>query len=207
MLLDAAIVTLIGGLLIGRGRLVRLKELDLRAPALFVLAATLKIVLGVAGARGVRLAIQVGPPANIVVYLLVLLGLWTNRHLWAMRVVCGGVLLNFLVIFANGGSMPVDRSLAVRSGNAGLVRLLDRPSYVGHKSVTEHTKLRPLADVLLLPMLFPRPRWWSPGSIGDIFITIGTCWLILSATGAFGLGTGAVKRPPIQQAPSGDDGP
>jgi hypothetical protein len=193
MLLDAAVVTLIIGLLAGRGKLARLKDLDLRAPALFILAATVKIATAAAGARGVAVAAEAGPPANIVSYLLVLLGLWANRHLWAMRVVGIGVLLNFLVIFANGGSMPVDRALARRSGNAGLVRLLDQPSYVGHKPVTEWTRLRPLADVLPLPMLFPRPKWWSPGSIGDAIITVGTCWLILGAMGAFGLRTKATS--------------
>jgi len=219
MLLDAAIVTLIVGVLIGRGKLVRLRELDLRAPLVFVLAAVVKIAVGVAGARGLGLAAQVGPPANMVSYLLVLLGLLLNRHLWAMRMVSVGVLLNSLVIFANGGSMPVDRALAERAGNVGLVRLLDQASlqsergrsggtatYVGHKAVTERTRLRPLADVVLLPMLVPRPQWWSPGSIGDIFMTVGTCWLMLSATGAFGLRT-AARTGAAEGGPTGRDAP
>ena len=195
MLLDAAVPALILGAVFGRGRLGRLKDLDLRAPLVFVLAAIIKVLLAIAGARGMAIAIKLGAPANIVSYLLVLLGLWLNRHLWPLRVVGLGVALNFLVIAANGGAMPVDRSLAERLSAAGLVRLLDDPRYASHKPVTSRTRLRPLADVLSLPLLFPRPRWFSPGSVGDIFMTVGACWLVLGATGAFGLSVGRAACP------------
>ncbi len=187
MLLDAAVLTIAFGLLLGRGRLARLKDLDLRAPGLFVLAAVVKIGLMTLGARGVALAVPLGKAGNITSYLLIILGLALNRHRWELRVVGVGVLLNFLVIAANGGSMPVDRGLAERAGNAAMVRLLDVPNYVNHRPLTAKTRLKPLADVLPLPMLCPRPRFFSPGSVGDILITVGACWLILSATGAFGL--------------------
>jgi hypothetical protein len=101
--------------------------------------------------------------------------------------VFAGVLLNFLAIAANGGSMPVDRELAVQAGDEQLVAMLDSPDYAGHRRVTEHTRLRPLGDVIPLPMLIPRPRFFSPGSAGDVFITVGACWLILAGMGAFGL--------------------
>jgi len=187
MLLDAAVLTLVVGLLIGRGRITRLKDLDLRAPSVFILAAVVKVSLMVLGARQSSLAVAAGGPINIICYLLILVGLWLNRHRWEMRLVGVGVLLNSLVIVVNGGSMPVDRGLAQQAGNIALVRLLDSPSYVTHKPVTERTRLRPLADVVALPMLIPRPRFFSPGSVGDVFITAGVCWLILAAMGAFGL--------------------
>jgi hypothetical protein len=188
MLLDAAVLTLVIGLLIGRGRITRLKDLDLHAPSVFILAAVVKVSLMVLGMRGSSLAVAAGGPINIICYLLILLGLWLNRRRWEMRLVAVGVLLNSLVIIVNGGSMPVDRGLAQQAGNMALVRLLDSPSYVTHKPVTERTRLRPLADVVPLPMLLPRPRFFSPGSIGDVLITAGVCWLILAAMGAFGLG-------------------
>jgi hypothetical protein len=195
MLLDAAVVTIALGLLLGRGRLARLKDLELRAPGLFVLAAVVKISLLAMGARGVPLAVPLAKAGNIGSYLLIILGLALNRYRWEFRVVGVGVLLNFLVIAANGGSMPVDRGLAEKAGNAAMVRLLDTPHYVNHQPVTAKTRLKPLADVLPLPMIFPRPRFFSPGSAGDVLITVGACWLILSATGAFGLGRSRAAGP------------
>jgi hypothetical protein len=188
MLLDAGILALLVGAVVGRGRLSRVRDLDLRAPAVFVFAALAKIAVAILGWRGVTVGILVGGPVNVLAYLLLLVGLFLNRHLWGMRVAAVGVLLNFLVIAANGGSMPVDRDLAVRAGNRTLVQLLDSPAYVSHKPIHAGTRLRPLADVLPLPLLFPRPRFFAPGSIGDVVVTFGACWLILSALGAFGLG-------------------
>jgi hypothetical protein len=40
-------------------------------------------------------------------------------------------------------------------------------------------------------MLVPRPRFFCPGSVGDVFVTVGACWLILAGVGAFGLGAKA----------------
>ena len=111
MLLDAAVLTIIVGL-IGGGRLGRLKNLDLRAPAVFIAAAAVQIGILVLGASGVSAAVLLGGPVHILTYLLLLVGLWLNRHLWGVRIAALGVFLNFLVIAANGGSMPVDRALA-----------------------------------------------------------------------------------------------
>ena len=190
MLLDAALLALVVAVTIGRGSLVRLKDLDLRAPGLFLLAALIKVLLMILGMRESPLATHVGVHLNIVSYGLILLGLWWNRRHRPLVLVGLGVILNVLVIFANGGSMPVDRDLAVRAGNAALVELLDSPAYVTHTPITTGTRLRALADVLALPLLIPRPRFFSPGSIGDVFITLGSCWLLLAATGAFGLRLG-----------------
>jgi hypothetical protein len=193
MLFDAALLTLVVGVLAG-GRMNRLRAFDLRWPSLFILAALGKIGVAILGWRGVALSATLGGPANIAAYLFLLAGLFLNRHLWGMRLAAAGVFLNFLVIAANGGTMPVDRDLAVRAGNTGLVQLLDSPAYVTHKPITPATRLRPLADVQRLPVLFPRPRWFTPGSIGDVFVTLGACWLILQGLGSFGLGAKPAAR-------------
>jgi len=186
VLLDAAVLAIVVGLVAG-GRLTRLKGLDLRAPWVFVAAAAVQVGLMVAGARGwVQLA-GIGPGLVVASFALVLAGLWVNRRLPGVWVAGIGVFLNFLVIAANGGSMPVDRQLAARAGNMRLVEMLDSPAYAKHAAIGPETRLRPLADVLPLPMLIPRPRFLCPGSVGDVFVTVGACWLILAAMGAFGL--------------------
>ncbi|UCC68203.1 MAG: DUF5317 domain-containing protein [Armatimonadota bacterium] len=187
MLLDAAVLTIVVGAL-GGGRLGRLKGLELRAPGVFIVAAAVQIGVMALGARGTPAVASVGGAVQIVTYVLLLVGLWLNRHLWGIRIAAVGVFLNFLVIVANGGSMPVDRELAMRAGNLRLVAMVDSQTYRSHMAATESTRLRPLGDVLSLPMLVPRPRFFSPGSVGDVFVTAGACWLILSGLGAFGLG-------------------
>ncbi len=187
MLLDAAVLTIIVALIAG-GRLARLKELDLRAPALFLAAAAIQVALLVLSAARVRATAAPGPGLHIMSFVLLLSALWLNRHLPGVRLVGLGALLNFVVIASNGGAMPVDRDLAVSAGDQEMVALLDSPDYAMHEPATEATRLRLLSDVLPLPMLVPRPRFFSPGSVGDILVTVGACWLILHGLGAFGLG-------------------
>ena len=79
-----------------------------------------------------------------------------------------------------------------------MVRLLDSPTYPLHKAITPHTRLRFLGDVLPLPLLrVPpvRPKWYCPGSLGDIFVTVGACAMLLQGMGAFGRGSGQSQGP------------
>jgi len=126
---------------------------------------------------------------------ILLVGLWMNRRITGVWLVAAGVLLNTLVIGANGGSMPVDRNLAVRAGDESLVDALDSRAYPSHKPAGPGTKLRFLGDVVPLPLLVPRPRFICPGSIGDMFVTVGACWLILAGMGAFGLRVRGRSKP------------
>ena len=57
--------------------------------------------------------------------------------------------------------------------------------------------------MLPLPMVVPRPRFFSPGSVGDILVTLGACWLILYGMGAFGLGA---ARGPVGNDDAGGTG-
>ena len=187
MLLDAAVLAITVGMIAG-GRLGRLKELDLRAPWVFVLAAAAQVGLMVLGAAGVSLGVGWAPALYVLTFVLVLMGIWANRRLPGMCLVGAGVFLNLVVIAANGGSMPVDRGLAVRAGNTQMVEMLDSPAYTNHVAAGEGTRLRWLGDVLALPMVVPRPEFYSPGSVGDVLVTLGACWLLLYGLGAFGLG-------------------
>ena len=192
MLLDAVVLTIVVSLL-ASGRLGRLKEIELRGVAVFVLAALVRVALDVLGAKGWLAIRAVGPWLSIAAYVALLIALWLNRHLWPLRVVALGVLLNFLVIAANHGSMPVDRNLATRLCGHRLVQLLDSPDYIVHKPIAATTRLKPLADLLPLPLLYPRPEWFSPGSVGDILITLGACAMLITGLGAFGLS----RRAPV----------
>jgi len=203
VLLDGVVLAALVGLVAG-GRFSRLKGLDLRAPWVFVAAAAMQGGLMIAGARGWVQVAGIGQALLVASFALVLVGLWLNRRLPGVWVVGIGVLLNLLVIGGNGGSMPVNRDLAVRAGNSRLVEMVDSPAHVKHKPIGPSTRLRPLADVLPLPMIVPRPRWFSPGSVGDVFVTVGACWLVLAGMGAFGL-SGRAERPDREGAKNAEN--
>jgi hypothetical protein len=86
-----------------------------------------------------------------------------------------------------------------------MVSLLDSPSWATHMPVTDTTRLRALGDVLPLPLLPvpPRAKPFCPGSVGDVFVTVGVCWLLLSGMGAFGLGVGKRRG---AETPAGEGG-
>jgi len=194
LLLDAAVLAILVGL-VGGGRLRRLSSLDLRAPWIFVIAAAIQVGLTLAWVRGWAAVEHWGPLVYVMSFGILLVGLWMNRRITGLWLVAAGVLLNTLVIGANGGSMPVDRNLSVRAGNESLVGALDSGEYPSHKPAGPGTRLRFLGDVVPLPLLIPRPRFMCPGSIGDIFVTAGACWLILSGMGAFGLRARRSSKP------------
>ncbi len=101
-----------------------------------------------AGAAAYRPEIIIGS------YVLVLIGLWRNVRVPGMQVVALGFLLNFLVIVANGGGMPVSYETLQASGQGYLVANQQPGQYVAQSK-----------DVLL-----PRESarlWW----LGDIFVT------------------------------------
>lgn len=96
---------------------------------------------------------------------------WVNRDLEWMWLVAAGVLLNFIVIVANGGYMPVTPQALAQAG------LIERPEAVdsgawmpGTKDIVlskDQTLLWWFSDIVVLP---PIQRIVS---IGDILITTG----------------------------------
>ena len=194
MLLDALVLVLLIGLVAG-GRLARLQSLELRGTWLFVSAAAARVGLQWASASRSSLLLALGPLLLIASYLALLGALWMNRRIRLLWVAGIGILLNLLVIAANGGSMPAERALAMRAygPRSPLVHRLDASGYTLHRAATASTRLRFLGDVLPLPMVPPRPRWFCPGSAGDVLITAGACATLLCGMGAFGL-TGGPRR-------------
>lgn len=130
-----------------------------------------------------------GPLAKVSVLLLVGYGLYQNRHLKTLYLVLWGLLLNTLVILANGGHMPVSPDALKRAGIEGWEELLKNRGDAVHSLLDESTRLPFLGDVIALP---PLRKAVSPG---DLFILAGIAGVIVE--GAFRAGG---KRLPRRQA-------
>lgn len=174
MLLDVLVISLIIGLLRG-GKLTRLANLPLRRIELIILPFLIQYALVYFGGRGLRLLESWGVYLYIFSYSLLLVAIWYNKHMREMKILGAGIAINFIVILANGGEMPVSVEALSRVGLLNILPLLRSKAYVIHTVLTDHTRLKLLADVIPLPPPYPRPRVLS---VGDIIMAVGLFILI-----------------------------
>jgi hypothetical protein len=115
-------------------------------------------------------------------HVLLLLTVWANRHLVGVPWIGLGLLLNLVVMVANGGWMPITPNALVGVGLTNLVPSLASGTRVySSKNIIlsrEATKLWFLSDVFALPRPFPVP---SVFSIGDVLVAVGVFLLIQKA--------------------------
>jgi hypothetical protein len=105
-----------------------------------------------------------------------------NRNHQGMKILLIGAVLNFTVMLANGGFMPINFETAGRL--APQERLSDFPSgtLFGAKDILlqpEETRFEWLADRFLPPIWFP---YQVAFSLGDVFIATGAFWLLAKQT-------------------------
>lgn len=104
---------------------------------------------------------------HLISYLLLILGISLNIKKLSMKVFLIGLLLNFLVIFSNGGKMPVSVDGIGGMNNTSI----EIKSYdIKHIAMTDSTKIPYLADIIAIPPPYPLPKIIS---IGDIFLMLG----------------------------------
>ncbi|WP_349408726.1 DUF5317 domain-containing protein [Pseudalkalibacillus sp. SCS-8] len=106
----------------------------------------------------------------IAIYIVGLTLLWVNRKLgigvWLILI---GVFLNFVVMGANGGRMPVSLEAAGYLDPA-YGQALQEGYYGKHTPLTDDTYFGFLGDVIPLPEFYPRQQVIS---FGDIIMNIG----------------------------------
>lgn len=102
-------------------------------------------------------------------YVLILISILMNIKRHSMKLFLIGVVLNFLVITANGGKMPVS-IIGIKGINSQIIELPHREFDIKHMAVTSDTKLVYLADIILIPRPYPLPKILS---VGDLFIMLG----------------------------------
>lgn len=107
---------------------------------------------------------------HFISYISLFCGLYMNLDKYSFWIITAGVLLNFIVIMANGGKMPVSGDALRFAGLYQNLVDIGQGRIVTHTLMNASTKLRFLGDVLPLPKYYPRPKVYS---IGDILLAIG----------------------------------
>jgi hypothetical protein len=151
--------------------------MQLRSAWLVAVATALTVLGAVAGriglpAPGALYVVAVGASAALVCAFVVL-----NRHLLGIPLVAVGFAMNALVIVANG-AMPVSERAAERAGvHLAALRAGDDAK---HELADRRTRLRPLADVIPVPLPGPLRRGSNVVSAGDVVLAAGLAQLVLS---------------------------
>ncbi len=94
--------------------------------------------------------------------LLVGYGLYQNRHLKSLYLVLLGLFLNTLVIFANGGHMPVSLSALHRAGIGEFEAILRTKGDAVHALLDETTRLPSWETRSPCPLCARSSAWGMP---------------------------------------------
>jgi hypothetical protein len=172
-------VPLLIGLLWGLGRggqLAALERITVRYPWLLVLAFAPEVVLYTPLANHAAWAITWGPAIYSASLALLAVVLLANRRLSrGMYLIAAGLILNLVVIVANGGYMPVDGAALQRVLGPLAVRARAERTMASNTLPRDaNSKLVPLSDIL------PLPAPWGLGnvySVGDVLIACGALLL------------------------------
>ena len=103
-------------------------------------------------------------------------GLWQNRHLRSLWLAAFGLALNTVVIWANGGQMPVSAGALKAAGLEDFLHFMETSSDAVHSLINESTRLWFLGDVIPLP-------WFKKViSPGDAFLILALLLFFPEAT-------------------------
>jgi hypothetical protein len=176
------LLALLCGLIVGwarGGSLVNLARLPLRYSWLILIAFPLQVVIFSPQFESQTWSDRLGPVLYIFSILLLMVAVGLNLSLSGMKVLGLGLLLNFLVIAANGGYMPVSLDNLTQAGLTQRAELLRAKGHLSNSIVlTSETRLSFLADVFFIPSYLPFSNVFS---IGDVFIGIGIFIIVLQA--------------------------
>jgi len=116
------------------------------------------------------------PVLFLLSYVLLLIGIGLNLSRWPMAIIFGGILLNFAVVLANAGFMPVSEESLRRAGydmsripSSGLLDM-------NHILTTAQARLSFLSDIIAIPKPYPFPQVIS---VGDILMCVGMFLFII----------------------------
>ncbi|HEY8601144.1 MAG TPA: DUF5317 domain-containing protein [Thermomicrobiales bacterium] len=188
LLLLAAVIGTLGGLWHG-GALRHFARLSFRWPVLFLGGLILRAVAFSPIVRHDGAAIGV----YVLAIACLAAGIAANRRIVGIELVLLGLVLNAIVILANGGAMPVSADALRLVGRYDYALQLRDEGPLGHVELaTAETVLRPLADIIPLS---PVPLFQTVASVGDLLIAAGMLIIFY---------VGTLRPPAVPTRPTGD---
>lgn len=169
MLIESIGTSLVVGKIRG-GSFANMKEAEVHKWYLFVGAFAVEFATVYMAAKGFLFFEENIGYIHFTCYVLLLTGAFFNRKQKGFGIVFLGIFLNFAVIAANGGHMPVSPEGMMRAGLAENLRMIQAGKIVTHTVLNENTLLGFLGDIWILPKPYPRPKIFS---IGDAVMAVG----------------------------------
>lgn len=158
-----------------RGRLRGWASLDVRGTEWLLFGIVLQYGTVYLALQQIDFFITYGPYLFVGSFVPTLYGAWVSRQLPGMHLIGIGIILNLIVIAANGGSMPVSIPAADAAGLTRAAVHLNNPEYIKHSAMHADTRFKWLADIIPLPRPYPRP---GVASIGDVVTAVGIFILV-----------------------------
>jgi len=169
LLVESVGTSIVVGKLRG-GSFSNIKDASIEKWYFFVLAFLVEFTAVYMASKGVGFFLE-----NIILihglsYLLLFAGIYFNRSIPAFKIVFIGIFLNFIVIMANGGQMPVSGEAMAGVGLMDNMINIRDGKIITHTLINNHTVFKYLGDIFVLPKPYPRPKIFS---IGDVFMALG----------------------------------
>lgn len=169
MLIESVGTSLVVGK-IRRGSFSNMKDAEIHKWYIFVGAFVLEFFTVYMASKGSRFFIEHILLLHFLSYIMIFTGVFFNRKSVAFKIIFIGVLLNFIVIMANGGHMPVSADAMMKVGLVDDLQAVQDGKIITHTILDGTTKLGFLGDIFILGKPDPRPKVIS---IGDVFLAIG----------------------------------
>lgn len=173
MLIESIVI----GIAVGyfrRGKLSRLANLHLKAPYLLFLAVIIESILNYSLINHNDIILPgYSFLAIMIQYLLVFVFICLNLDRPYIQLIGIGILLNFIVIAANYGSMPVSAQILDLASPTKKMGLLREGKFYSYKLIEPGVLLWFLGDTIRIS--FPLRQFIS---LGDIILSAGVLMLI-----------------------------
>jgi hypothetical protein len=173
ILLIALVVGLAAGMALARWRGRPYRPPELQASWLVILAFVPQFILLYLPYFRTRISDRISAASLLASLLIFLIFTWVNRSVPGMSILLVGLALNFTVMAANRGFMPISPQTAAQLVHKSVLVDFQSGDRFGTKDIylpAQETRFEWLADRFLTPAWF---SYRAAFSLGDIFIAIG----------------------------------